>query len=200
MTKSRSPSPLRSPLKNIENDTKSISIGNIGKVLKSYSIDYYIRLVLILATVVVYLVCLILFFTNHVDKTAQILNAFKFTSSFLFNGWYMGLVLTAGFVGLILILIWIKNFNLLFIFFYIFYIVFFAIGFTQVYCTIQTQSTATPQVMSIISALAGFGMIPLLFYLSSHPLISILFAIPSLFILGGCIYIGGVLNGEYHLH
>ena len=192
------PSPKSSPLKKIDTQVKKIEDAITDPLPKVLSRDtnFYFRWALIIATVIVVLVCLILFLTAD-DVKSHVNDHYGFTSAFLFNTAYVVPMLIVGFALLLVILYYIKNFNVLFVLFYMVFLILFALAFIYAYCRKPEHQSPTTLVLSIISACAGFAMVPILYYTSEKPLISTFLALPVLFLLGGIIYIGGVMNGEY---
>ena len=194
------PSPKSSPLKKIDTQVKKIEDAITDPLPKVLSRDtnYYFRWALIIATLIVLIVCVVLFLTAS-DVEAAVNEHYGFTSSFLFKTAYVLPMLIIGFILLGLILFFIKNFNVLFVVFYMVFLVLFALSFVYAYCKVPDHKSHATQLLSIISMAGAVGMLPILFYVSERPLISTFLAFPVVFLLGGIIYIGGVYNGEYTL-
>jgi hypothetical protein len=157
----------------------------------------YIRWMLVLAVVAIFVVCLVMYLKNYKAVRAVVDTNLGFHSTFLYETWFVIPMLILVCLCLLYIVWNIKCFSFPVLALFIIVLVFFTIMFIQLYHDVPTDARSSPQIMAFVAFIAAVVLLLLVVRASSKPVASIFCMIPFFVFTGMGIYLGGKLNGTW---
>ena len=153
-----------------------------------------IQWILFVMVFAVYITCLVLYLTNYSAVQDAVEAHFDYTSGFVYNPWFVILMLTFSMLGLLYIVNNLTSYILPIIFLFVVFFAFFILTFIFIYNKEPTQQSATPQIMASIAFISLTLVTLFIIPYAKRPFFTFLCLVPTYFLVIMSVYVGGVMN------